>query len=215
MAAVDAQFARLVDDALSIVAATEALWLTAPPTSEIRQRLRVPQLEAVYEAIFLRVFGHWEKFLEDVTVRWMARHTTPSYTPVAAPGHSLYPSISTATTALFFEHGHQRDFLLWHKPSRVRSRVSARLVNCPVEVLCNAHGDDLGRMADIRHHIAHGSADTKTKFCAAAIHLTGADHGGRPGRMLRSASLADPLNQPKWIRCLTDSLKSYASDVCS
>ena len=76
-----AGFEQSVQSTLQVVAATETLWLSAPPAGAIRQQLKTPQLEAIYESAFLRVFGHWEGFLEEVVVRWMANQKSPSYSP--------------------------------------------------------------------------------------------------------------------------------------
>jgi hypothetical protein len=206
----EARFAEAVDDALGLVAATEGLWLTAPPTSAVRQQLHVEQLEALYEAIFLRIFGHWEGYLEELTIRWMARYRSASYVPAAAAGASLHPSLGQALAALYIEDGRQRDYLLWHSGPTVKRRVARVLDQCPIETLCDTEPDALEQIAAIRHHIAHGSRDSMAKFRKAAIELTGSDHNGRPGRLLRAADLADPLNQPKWIRNICERLKDFA-----
>ena len=62
MAALDADFTKYVDESLKIIASTEVLWLTAPPASVVRKQLKVPQLEALYEAVYLRVFSACIRF---------------------------------------------------------------------------------------------------------------------------------------------------------
>lgn len=208
-----ARFDGNVEAALHLVGDTEALWLTSHPTSHVRQQLKVGQLEALYEAMFLRIFGYWESLLEEVTLHWMARYSSSTYTPVAAAGTSLFLTLTDARPHLYFEHNQQRDYLLWHHPATVEMRLKRHLLSSPIEALCNQHSVVLGNYAAIRHHIAHGSADTRARFMASSVALTGSHFNGRPGKLLRSANFADPLNQPKWIRCITDSLKTFALTV--
>ena len=206
-------FEKSVDSALSLVGATEALWLTSPPGSQVRRQLSVRQLEAIYEAVFLRIFGYWEVLLQESVIRWMAGYQSLSYTPTPAASEILYGTVSQARTVLFTERGRLRDYLLWHNPSQVTARVSARLVMCPVEFLCSTESTSLEQFAAIRHHIAHGSSDSRTKFMTSAIALTGSDHGGSPGQLLRAPNIADPLNQPKWIRSIVDELVRFSTHV--
>jgi hypothetical protein len=207
------RFMGSLDDALQLVASTEGLWLTAPPASAVRRQLHVEQLEALYEAVFLRMFGAWEAYLEALTVRWMTRYQCPSYSPRAAVGSSLYATLQTASAALYFEDGRQRDYLLWHNPDTVKRRVARVLVGSPIEILCDTQSVMLERVASVRHHIAHGTRDTLARFKQTAIALSGSDHRGRPGRFLRAADMADPLNQPKWIRNIGDQMKDFASGL--
>lgn len=209
------RFIKSIDASLSLVGNTEALWLTSPPTSEVRKKLKVPQLEALYEAVYLQMFGTWEAFLESVTLRWMAKYSSPGYSPTPASGTVLYKSVQDAVPALYLEHGNLKNFLLWHNPSHVRARVARHLTACPIEQLMIAESVSLDQFSAVRHHIAHGSNDTRAKFKAASLALTGSDHGGRPGRMLRNADISDPLNTPKWIRSIAEALKQFAVSVCS
>lgn len=206
-------FATRVQDTLSLVGSTETLWLTAPPTSAIRQQLKTPQLEALYESAFLRIFGYWESFLEEVVVRWMAKYTCPGYLPVPAIGETLYTTVTSARTALHTEGGNVKDFLLWHSPDAVLKRVKKRLDGSPVEAIVNASSTELKNLAAVRHHIAHGSSDTLAKFKVASTALTGSDHSGKPGHALRSLDITDPLNTPKWLHVWSQRLVSLSNQV--
>lgn len=209
-------FEQRATTTLAIAARTETLWLTAPPTSAVRRQLTVEQLEALYESTYLRLFTHWEAFLEACAIRLMSRSFTPSYRPVAASGRALFASQSSAMAALLAEGrpaGKPRDYLLWHNPMGVADRVSKWLSASPIESVCKGRQSDLERAAAVRHHIAHGSADSGTKFRAAATQMAGSDFGGRPGRFLRADDISDPLNSPRWISRLSDTLLECARDV--
>src|SRR5215204_5269353 len=77
-----AKFGTETQISLDLLGATEGLWLTAPPTSEVRRQLRVGQLEALYEAIYLRIFATWETTLEELTVYFLAGYQSQGYRPV-------------------------------------------------------------------------------------------------------------------------------------
>lgn len=198
------------NEILKIAATTEGLWLAAPPASEVKKQLKVRQLEALYEATFLRVFAAFESFLEDSLAHYMSGYGTASYTPVAAAGKAIHPTVSGALQTLYGN----RSYLLWHDMARDISRSRANLVSCPVETALAAKQQRLEDYAAIRHHIAHNSKDSRAKFEAAASRLTGSQHGGRPGRMLRSEDISDPLNTPKWIRKIVDDMAKTALQIC-
>ena len=211
-------FDRRITSTLGIVASTEALWLTAPPTSQVRKQLKVDRLEALYESTYLRIFSFWEAFLEDCTIRLMSGSRTVNYTPIAAVGKTRSPSQTAALAALLGEGravANPRDYLLWHNPAIVADRVARWIQASPVETVCRSNQQGLEHAAAVRHHIAHGSTDSARKFKIAALHYASSDFNGLPGRFLRADDNADPLNRPRWILRLTDQLASHAKDIAS
>ncbi|MBG6098327.1 hypothetical protein [Nocardioides luteus] len=210
MPALGAKCVEDFNNTLSIAAATETLWLTAPPTSEVRKHLKVPQLEALYEAAFLRIFSAYENFLEDSLSHFMAKYETATYTPVAATGKTLHSSLKAALIELY----DGRPYILWHGVSSVIKRSRKHLDSSPIETALIANQAMLEDYARIRHRIAHGSPDAATEFLNAATRLTGNTHGGKPGRLLRAADITDPLNQPKWIRNVVDGMADVVLQIC-
>jgi hypothetical protein len=209
IAALDADFARRVNESLQIVSSTEALWLTAPPASNVRRQLKVPQLEALYESVYLRIFSAWESFIEDVLVRFMSGYETPTYQPSLMP---TCPRAASVRAARVFLYGN-RDYLLWHNPTASANRIANFLSNSPIELVLRSQQVRLQAFADIRHRIAHDSDDSKTKFQNAALMLAGAQYSGSPGKLLRATDISDPLNQPKWIRVISYELVSVAQSI--
>lgn len=201
--------ARFNED-LKIAATTEGLWLGAPPASEIKKQLKVGQLEALYEATFLRVFASFESFLEDSLAHFMAGYATPNHSPSPAAGTALHATVTAALGALYGN----RSYLLWHDVGRDIGRAKTHLLNCPLETILAANKVQLDDYASIRHHIAHNSKDSRQKFEAAARRITGSTHGGKPGRMLRSEDISDPLNTPKWIRKVVDDMAGVVLQIC-
>jgi hypothetical protein len=209
IAALDAGFERNVNDALTIIASTEVLWLTAPPASDIRKQLKVPQLEALYEAVYLRIFCAWESFIEDVLVRFMSGYATKTYKPTLAVNCPQHKRISSARSHLYGS----KDYLLWYNPGRSADRVSKYVAASPLESVLRSQQSRLEIFAAIRHRIAHDSDDAKVKFDTAAMTLAGSRYEGRPGKLLRAPDMSDPLNQPKWIRKISTELIQTARQV--
>src|SRR4051794_16813457 len=112
MPGIAADFSKQVDNTLSIIGSTEALWMTAPPTSKVRRQLKAQHLEALYEAAYLRVFCAWESLLEESLVRLMSGYRTSSHSPTAASGQRLLPTVKSARATLY--SGSR--YLLWHDP---------------------------------------------------------------------------------------------------
>ncbi len=200
-----------LNGALILASATEALWLSAPPASTIRRQLKATQLEALYEATFLRQFTIYEAFLEELLVHLLARYPTTAYIPIAATGRRLETTLVAARAAI---HGGQ-DYLLWHNPVKVRARVSRFLSASMLEARLLQHEQALQDLAAIRHHIAHGSADSKAKYAAAATRMTGVRTPGTVGHLLRANDVSDPLNPTKWIRRLTDTFADIVRDLAA
>jgi hypothetical protein len=205
------RFRHECDATLDWLGATEALWMTAPPTSAVRTRLKTPQMEALYEAAFLRLFTAWEVAVEEVTLRMMARAAPPSWVPIAPAGKVLYSSLKSARLALYGG----ADYLLWHNPATVAKRIASHLAGSPLEAEIRAQATWLEQVAQVRHRIAHASDDAARKFDVAALALTGTAHRGSPGRLLRSQDIADPLNPTRWIVRLDSGLRSIIVRGCA
>jgi len=210
MPGIGAKCVGRINDILKIAATTEGLWLAAPPASEVKKNLKVGQLEALYEATYLRIFATFESFIEDALAHYMAGYKTSLYKPVPVANVSLHPTVTSARIALY----NGRRFLLWHDMARDVARAQAHLVGSPVETTIAANLATLEAYAAVRHHIAHDSADSKSQFEAASLAITGSTHGGRPGKMLRSEDISDPLNTPKWIRLVVDDLARTVVGIC-
>lgn len=203
------------NQSLDIASATETLWLTANPASAVRKQLKTPQLEALYEATFLRVFSAYESFLEDVLAHYMAGYETPTYTPTVSATGTIHATVTSALTTLHTRsNGSIRSYLLWHDAQTTIDRATRNLNGCPVETVLSANKVDLDDYAKIRHHIAHNSRDSGIKFAAAASRLTGSEYSRRPGKLLRSADISDPLNPTKWIRVIVDDMAATVLQIC-
>jgi hypothetical protein len=193
-------FVAETERSLEVVASTETLWLTAPPTSEVRKQLKVPQLEALYESVYLRIFASWENALDDLVIHYMADYSSGEYVPKRVSGKASR-TLKAARKELYAG----KDYLLWHNPNQVVARVKKVLEGCPVETVVANSSTELGYFAALRHRVAHDSPDTKEKFKTAAMALCGVEHRS-VGRMLRSADNTDPLNPRKWLLMIRERL---------
>lgn len=205
------KFVNECDFTLSWLGATEALWQSAPPATQVRKQLKSQQLEALYESAYLRLFASWENFLEDCCARMMARAATPGYMPVAAHGATLYSSLEQARAGLL----NGRRFLLWHNPVTVADRVAGYLDGSPIESEIRANRPRLEHLAAVRHGIAHSSEDAKASFELAATAITGSVHRGRPGKLLRAADPSDPLNPRRWVVVFREDLVGLARNIAT
>lgn len=209
MPALGTKCAERFGEILKIAADTEGLWLAAPPTSDVKRNLKVPQLEALYEATYLRIFATFESFIEDSLAHYMSGYKTATYTPSPAQGHRLHRTVSDSLQALYGG----KDYILWHNMDSCIKRSRRYLSNCPVETAIYLDLHKLKDYATVRHHIAHNSKDSKAKFLAAATRISGSSHKGKPGKMLRAEDLSDPLNTPKQIRVIVDELSKTVKNI--
>lgn len=211
-----AKFSRSIESSLAIASSTEALWLTAPPASLVRRQLRAEHLEALYESAFMRAFMSWESFVEGATLRYLIGKNSPTYQSLRAVGQPRPKTLKAALQALLADGrppNDPRDFLLWHNPTAVARRVGRWLTACPIEQVCTTHTLELSYISAVRHHIAHGSVDTRRGFVAAANHFAGSSYSGSPGRFLRADDNSDPLNRPRWIVQLCRKLQTRATEM--
>jgi hypothetical protein len=202
-------FEGKVAESERIVSSVEALWQTAPIGSQIRQQINEGQLSALYEMAYLSLFGHWENFLEDCTIRMLAGQGSPSYTPVAV----ALPKLRTLTAARVRLFGTSR-FLLWHDPLRSANRVAVHVSGSPVEAMLRTSNARLQSMAAVRHAIAHQSEDALVSFKVASRSMVGVEHRS-PGEFLRAQDHSDPLNPTRWLRKLTDDMRVLANLAAS
>ena len=202
MANLGTRFTNNVNGSLLIVGSTEALWITAPPTSTVRRQLKVDQLEALYEAAFLRIFLAWEGFLEDALTHFVAGYRSNSHAPSLAVGQVRYKTLRDARGALFGN----RAYLLWHDPDQAIARSRRYLTLCPVETVLTASRAQLKLYSAVRHRIALSSDDAAKNFRHAAVTLCGSNYQGKPGRLLIpnpsghavfSAESSPPSPQPR------------------
>ena len=197
---VAAKFAIETQRSLNVAATTEALWRTAAPTSDVRQQLKVGQLEALYEAVYLRIFATWENTLEDLVVYFLAGYRTPTYVPVYAGARPA----QTLTAARAHLYG-GRPYLLWHSTYRATSQASKHLVACPVETVASSAATEIDQYGAVRHAIAHASPDARAKFVAATRAISGLEYKS-VGRFLRSENVKDALNPSKRILIIRNRL---------
>lgn len=198
------RFEHKVQRAEVIVSNVEALWQTAPRGTDVRKRIGEDELCSLYEMTFLSIFGHWENFVEDCLVRLIRGQGTPTYSPVVPAGRAA--SLAEARTRLL----DGRRWLLWHDPQRNLIRVRQHVTGSPLEQALDASGSQLEDYAAIRHAVAHRSPDALDNFNAAAMKLTGVEHGS-PGRLLRSQDHSDPLNPVRWIRVISGDFRSIGA----
>ena len=199
-------FADDADTSLGVATAIEIARAESAVGSTTRRELTPRRIDVTYEAAFLRVFAEWEVFLEEVTVRYMCGYHCSLYNPTPVPGGRIYPTLSSAGSAL---RG-RRQFLLWHNVQRNVDLVKRFLQLSPIEVVSNSSIAWLTDVALVRHRIAHRTEDSRAEFDSATRRLAGRRiSGSSAGRFLRSSA---PSGN-RWIDELTLGLKGLAQQI--
>jgi len=176
--------------------------------SSARAHWHVARIEYLYEISFLRVFVEWEVFLEQTFLRYLCGYQSSRGVFPAATGNHC-PSLAQAETLIFGTRG----FTLWHDPTRVVNRSRGHLQGCPHEVVIQTSIPRLESFAAIRHRVAHGQDDAKTKFDRATMLLSGRRYrGARPGRFLRDWDTTSNPRQ-RWIEVISLELAGLANQI--
>lgn len=200
-----------IDEAAKLVHAAETIRNAVPVASRARRGFSFRQIEAMYELAYLRIFAAWEVFLEESFLRLMCGFV--------GGGH-IHPTIAPAPKTI--QHARiallgGRRFKPWHDPMVVVNRTQAFFspvpgVDVPHDSVVSSALVLLKDYSDVRHHIAHLTDDTCTKYHAATMRLCGARFGRRAGRFLRSEHIdAATAIRSRWLDRISIDLKALAS----
>ena len=169
----------------------------------------------VYEAAYLLAFSAWETFLEQVLLRFMCGYQNSLGTPTSTGTWPRPATLAAAHATLLTIGPRPQPFLLWHNPQGVVQRSRLCFLNGPHEAVLSTVLVEVTDLAAVRHHVAHRTDDTKTKFQDAALRMSGTVVlGGRAGRFLRS-STQDPVTaeQMTWLERACLDLSRYARQI--
>lgn len=197
------EFRQQALDVLKLAAAGESAG-----RSSARIEWHVSRIELLYELAFLQAFIQWEVFLERAFLRYLCgyRSAHGQFAPVSG---QYCKSLLGAHQLIAGRSG----FTLWHSPTTVINRARHYLTACPHELIVQSNSTRLQQFAAIRHRIAHGQEDAKSKFDNATMMLCGRRYrASRPGRFLRDR---DPSSTPsrQWIEVVTLELAGLASQI--
>ena len=209
MPRLDLVFSGEADKALALARAGELIRATAGPGSIAARELYPARLESIYELSYLKVFVRWEDFLEASFLRYMCGCQSRHGQATLAGGAHYYPSLAAAQAALL---GSQQ-YVLWHGPRTVLTRVRRHVLNGTHEAVIAAAQARLSDFAAIRHRIAHGQSDARNKFDLATMSLAGRRYpGARAGRFLRDwdSTITPPL---RWLESIIRTLTALAGSI--
>lgn len=202
----DAVLSRHIDEALELVRAGEVARTATLPA--VAREFYVSRLELLYEFAFLRMFVAWEVFLEDTFFRYLCGYVS-RYGQATLTAGSHFRTLTAAQRAVL----QNRDYVLWHNPTRVVQRSASFIRQGRHEIVIASSGARLEAMAAIRHRIAHGHPDAQAKFDGATMALAGKRYrASRPGRFLRDWCAAT-MPPTRWLRVLGDELRNLAIQV--
>jgi hypothetical protein len=203
-------FLTAVDKPIQLAAAAELVRLAAPVGSAGRKAFTFGKLESIYELAYLQIFALWEKILEESFYRLLCGYTSGGNAIAFQPPYARAASLAAAEQIVL----NGRAYLLWHNPNVVIARSQKFLVSAPHELVLSSAVNQITRLAEVRHHIAHATADTMQKFHAATMGLAGKRFGPRAGRFLRTYT-THPVSgvQTRWINVLADELLSLSNQI--
>lgn len=205
--AVCTQFLSSIAKPLQLPVAAELVRISAPIGSAGRRAFNATKIESIYELAYLRMFGLWERFLEDAFYRLLCGYTAGGNVIPFTPSACRSKTLADAETQVLGG----RPYKLWHNPQHVVGRSKQFFVSGPHEIVLSSALTRISQLADIRHHIAHATADTQRKYHLATMSIAGARFGIRAGRFLRSRTVAPATGiQVRWLDLLADDLSSFA-----
>lgn len=165
----------------------------------------------MYELAYLRIFAAWEVFLEESFLRLMCGFESTGRThPTTRPAPK---TINDARLAVLGD----KSFKPWHDPTIVARRTAIFFageppVNVPHYSVISSATVLIKDFSEIRHHIAHLTDDTCTKYHAATMRLCGARFGRRAGRFLRAEHVDSATGlRSRWLDRICMDLKALAS----
>lgn len=208
MPPLDQVFLKEAREAIGLARAGEIARATSNPGTTARKELHPFRLMLLYEMAYLRAFVAWEAFLEESFVRYLCGYSS-RHGQAQPAGRGYCRTMPDARRSVL---GSQR-FMLWHDPTKIAKRCSRFLVNGRHESIVLSSQSKLEYFAAIRHRIAHGQEDARTRFDLATMSLAGRRfQGARPGRFLRDW---DTNTQPRqhWLESIVSELGLLASQI--
>jgi hypothetical protein len=132
----------------------------------IRNTLTVTRLEALYEVSYVKLFTHWEKFLEDSFLRHLCGFVS-SHGPSTLVAGAFDKTLADAHVRV----AGGQPFLLWHNVQKVVARGQKYFVAGRHETVLQSHLARLEWFSAVRHRIAHLHDDARVKFDTATMGL--------------------------------------------
>lgn len=201
------QFRGKVAAILELPVVAEALRADPVVGQTVRQRLTAYRCATLYEQAYLRMFGAWEQFLEDVILRYLCGYTHVGFQNqvINNPAASL-----AAATTLYLGN---KDYVLLHNPTAVLSNLNRLFLPGDFQIVIDSSLQLLQDFANIRHRIAHDHLDARQKFDQTCDDLAGRRfQGGRPGLLLRYRTNFDG-DDMRWLGRIGIELGNIASQI--
>jgi hypothetical protein len=167
----------------------------------------VSQIELIYELAFLRMFGFWESFLEQLFLRLLCGYERSVGNEPLLAGQSYSKKIEDAQARILSG----KNFVSWYVPSDMVGRSRKFFDGSNFEMVIASAKVILEDQSTFRHQIAHVQEHASAKFDAMTMRLINKRvRGSRPGRLLRSPRGAAGQN---WLRHLSGQLIGLANQL--
>jgi hypothetical protein len=209
MPRLDRRFGDEVNICVALARVGESIRDSSLPGSLARRELHAGRLEALYEFAYLRMFIQWESFLEQAFVRYLCGYRSRHGQATMLPGRVYCSDLGAANVTML---GGQH-YILWHNPLRNINLCRTHFSASAHERMLRAAQARLENFAAVRHRIAHGQEDAKSKFDNATMTMAARRYpGSRAGRFLRDW---DSSRSPRvrWLESIGDTLRGLAGMV--
>lgn len=198
------EFAARISPAIHIATIAEELRVDPNIGKGVRARLTAYRCRLIYELAYLRLFGIWEQFLEDILLRYVCGYTFGNFANVVRNGPT--PTLVAGKARLLAN----RDYVLLHNPGTVLSHLNRLFQPGDFYQVVQSFQQPLEDFAAIRHRIAHTHEDARQKFDDTCIDLvTKRFPGSRPGFLLREWTTFGGLNV-RWLDRIGKELTNIA-----
>ncbi len=164
-------------------------------------------VEIAYELAFLRLFGSWESFLEEIFVRLLCGYERSGgdQEPLKA-GESYSNKIGHAETRML----NGRRYVSWYVPSDIVGRCRGFFSHGNLEAVIASATVVLEDQRVVRHQIAHVQKHASSMFDSTTMRLVGRRFpASSAGRFLRS----DANPGVRWLEHFAVQLKGLAHQI--
>lgn len=207
MPALASQFRAKCSTIVEVPDVAEALRADPAIGAAVRERLTVYRCASLYEQAYLRMFGAWEQFLENVMLRYLCGYTNGAFNCV--PLNGAQASLAHAMVTFLGN----KDFVLLHSPNALLNNLNRLFAPGDFQLVINSSLQPIRDFAHIRHRIAHDHSDARQKFDQTCDDLAGRRfQGARPGLLLRYWTTFDGANV-RWLGRIESELANIAAQI--
>lgn len=172
-------------------------------------RISSIMIDDIYELAFLRIFGFWESFLEEVFKRLLCGYEVRGSQEQLVAGQAYSSTVFDAEARIL----NGRRYVSWYVPSDVVGRCRRFFSASDFEHVIASANLLLNDQGITRHQIAHVQTHATAQFDTMTMRLVGRRfRGSRPGKFLRSL---EPPSTQFWLDRFAGQLMGLAGQIAA